>query len=950
MDAYTEAYSKLNEKQKEAVDAIEGPVMVIAGPGTGKTQILTLRIAHILANTDTDPSAILALTFTDAGVTAMRKRLKTFIGPDAYRVRIHTYHSFAESLVKEYGSYLPRLDGGVLVDEVDQREVLERAFDSVSVPKLVTRANPYRAMSEVVAFIQNAKRELFSPERLHVEYEAEKKHIESLPDFVHEKGAHKGKIKGPYIKALERIDKNLQATKVYEAYEKIMVDEGKYDFEDLLLDVVGALKKHEDFKRSVQEDIHYFLADEHQDANATQNELLLELADFHEEPNVFVVGDEKQAIYRFQGADLDTFLRLKDRYPSARVIVLDTNYRSTSEILDTAHALIEKAPIPDQSLRKRLVAHKGNGPTVSMCAAQTVGEELSHIVHTISKWHDEGAAYEDIAILVQKNADAFPVGNALSKANIPYTIFAREDLLSHPFTQLFFDLIRGILTGSPEALARGVFVPGVSKTNTERISYIEALRSGKPHPLKDLQEKITEYMRLHPASRSVPYLIQELGIVGGIASRGDGQELYEILEAILQDVERFAQVHRGATVEAYLARVDRIKMHGLSVLSRTKKGIGVNILTAHGSKGLEFPYVYIPFVNDARYGKKKGKELTIPGSYEQEEHDARRLLYVALTRAEKAAVLSYALKAPTGRDDEPSRFIQDIEILLENVAPEGKPLPLIAPHESKSLIDPAFIRERLAAYGISATAYGNYKSSPWKYFFKNILRLPESKGPTLVYGSAIHTALEEVGKNVFAQESIDFEKAHQAFISVVEKSDLEASDKEKLLQGAMESIQGYVTQATFGTEGKVEYDVSVPLEIRGVGEVVIRGKLDRIDILGGNAVRVIDYKTGRSKTEGEIRGTTQSSDGSYYVQLLFYALLLKHSDKDRFDMKEGVFEFVEKDPSGKYVSRAFTPSQKEVDAFEEELIADIADIANGAFFDAPVPEEYESLARFFIDQ
>ena len=955
MSVFYEAYKSLNKDQKEAVDAIEGPVMVIAGPGTGKTQILTLRIANILRSTDTPPEGILALTYTDAGVHAMRERLVSFIGAEAYKVRIHTYHSFALSLVHEYGEYLPRLRDGMLIDEVDQRAVLEEVFDSVSVPLLSTRFNPYRGIGVVARFIEEAKRELYTPSRLRESYEKEEARIRGADDFMHTKGAHAGKIRSEYVKALSRIEKNMQAVLVYEAYEELLAKKGQYDFQDVLLEVVAALVNEEVFRQMVQEQFLYILADEHQDANATQNEILLQIASFHESPNIFVVGDEKQAIYRFQGADLDTFLTLKERYPGARIILLETNYRSTQEVLDTAHALIQGAPIPDPTLRKELIAHQGGGAKVSIYAAEDYEHEVKGVVGFIEDKVRGGVAHSDIAVLVRTNKDAFPIAHACARAGIPYTVRVKENVLEHPFGTLFIHLLRGVWDLDAVSLGQGVFVPGVC--DEERFSVIGGLGKGFKElstqtGTKEFAKRIEilhEESRVFPAARAIPHIVSSLDIVGGIGKRSDAVELYEVLEALLADVERFTNIHGSVSLGAYLDRIERIKLHDLAVVAKQKVMRGVQIMTAHSSKGLEFPYVVIPFATDARYGKKRAAELAIPGSMVQEDHDERRLLYVALTRAKNEALITYAKKSTVGREELPTRFLHDMESLLEAVSFEVPTLPLIPEKVETTFLEPSFIRERLLSHGISATAYGNFKASPWKYFVRNLLRLPEGKSVPLIYGSAVHKALEAVGKEVFAGGEVDAKKAKEAFEAYMEHAPLTKKEREEYIPQGISLLEGYLNQATFPSEGKTEYVVSVPLEVSELGEVTIRGTLDRIDIISGKQVRVLDYKTGKVKSENEIRGLVGSKDPSYYIQLLFYALLLKY-DPHGYHMEEGVIEFVEPNQTGKYVSRTFAISNEELVSFEEELKRDLLAIANGTFLNVPPTEDYEAIAMMLAPQ
>jgi len=332
-------YQELNSAQRVAVDNIDGPVIVVAGPGTGKTQMLTLRIANILCLTDTAPEQILALTFTESGVLAMRRRLLAFIGERAYRVPIHTFHGFCNSVIARFADHFPQFVGSSAISDIDRILLMQGVFDEIRPEHLHSFRNPYYYVPKALSSISECKRENISPNELLKRTEVRLDEIRSASDYVHTKGVHKDKVRGEYKKEEEQLARVLDLSLIYGAYEKAMTEKESYDYDDMILAVVHALETDADLKLILQEEYQYLLADEYQDGNGAQNRVLELLADFHPNPNIFVVGDPDQAIYRFQGASLANFERFKDLYPSTKRITLIENYRSPQVILNLAHKL-----------------------------------------------------------------------------------------------------------------------------------------------------------------------------------------------------------------------------------------------------------------------------------------------------------------------------------------------------------------------------------------------------------------------------------------------------------------------------------------------------------------------------------------------------------------------------------------------------------------------------------
>lgn len=250
-------YKKLNEKQRQAVDAIDGPVIVIAGPGTGKTSILTLRIANILRRTDTSPENILALTFTESGVHSIRKKLVETMGPMGYRVPIHTFHSFCNDVIKSFPQEFPRIIGAQHVTDVDQIGIIEHLILSSDIESLKPVGSPLYYLTDILSFIKELKREDTSPGMYRKHIAKFKNNLESLDDLRHEKGAYKGEIKGAYKPLFRKIENSVEFAMLYEKYQAELEERRLYDFEDMIIEVLRELRENKNLLLELQETYQY---------------------------------------------------------------------------------------------------------------------------------------------------------------------------------------------------------------------------------------------------------------------------------------------------------------------------------------------------------------------------------------------------------------------------------------------------------------------------------------------------------------------------------------------------------------------------------------------------------------------------------------------------------------------------------------------------------------------
>lgn len=334
-------YQKLNNQQKLAVDTIEGPVMVVAGPGTGKTQILAMRIANILRETQVNPSNILCLTFTNSGVQAMKNRLLQIIGPASYQIHVHTFHSFCNEVINSYPEKFLTAKKLNQLTDLEQIQIIQDILQKNNYKDIKPFKAPFHYQHAIIQSIKNLKEENISPDKYKELIEKELAAFDQIEDLYHEKGAYKGRMKAKYETYKTDLQKNLELADIYDKYQTTIRDNGKYDFSDMILFVINAFENDPEILATYQERYQYILVDEYQDTNSGQNKIVELIGSFYDNPNIFVVGDDEQSIFRFQGASLENILFFKETYPETKIIVLENNYRSIQKILDVSRAVIQ---------------------------------------------------------------------------------------------------------------------------------------------------------------------------------------------------------------------------------------------------------------------------------------------------------------------------------------------------------------------------------------------------------------------------------------------------------------------------------------------------------------------------------------------------------------------------------------------------------------------------------
>lgn len=975
-ETFDESYQRLNPAQKEAVDSIEGPVMVVAGPGTGKTQILTLRIANILRKTDAEPKNILALTFTESGVISMRRRLAETVGSPAYSVVISTFHGFCNDIITNYPEEFPRIIGSQNITEVDQIEVVRGILETLPLQELTPFGDPFYYLRAIVSRLNELKREGVPPETFANFVADEERLFGEIPDLRHVKGPHVGKMKGEYQKLERKIRKNKELASIYAEYRKRLEEERRYDYSDMIMEVLSALTRNADLLLTLQEQHQYLLVDEHQDTNNAQNRILELLANFHPNPNLFIVGDEKQAIFRFQGASLENFNYFRTLYPEAKLIALTENYRSSQAILDSAESLLA-GPAP-------LVSRTGHPPhKVRVFAFSKPEVETYFLAADIKARIGSGTAPEDIAILYRDNRDAFPIAHMFERTGIPFVIESDQDILRDPEVRKLILLLKAANEfGADAPFMEAIHIDFLGIPPLDAWKLIDHATRGKvsvldiardaaalgrigleaPNTVHEFYRKLSGWAT---AARNA-YLpeffesvVRESGFLAHTLGSENPVESLARLAAFFDEVRELVEKHREYRLAEFLTYLGMLEEHGILVkrpLIGNRAG-RVRLMTAHRSKGLEFTHVYLAGAADGHWGNKRKPELLplIERAYSLSGgevgatsalDDERRLFYVALTRAKRTVTITYARANSEGREQLPCVFLEELRSELTEVGDpataeaefaERREIVFSAPStKAVAVKDTEFVRDLFISNGLSITALNNYLACPWRYFYTNLLRIPKAKSKHQMYGTAVHEALRDFFTNV-KDRILPKEFLLTAFESHLLRQPLTKRDFTESLAKGSASLGGYYDRYRDDWRVNVLTEFSVP-GVFLAPDVRLTGKVDKIEFIGAGAeVNVVDYKTGRPKTRGTIEGSTKSAsrrtNGDIKRQLVFYNLLLDLYEEGRYHMVSGEIDFVEPDEQKRYRKEQFIITPEEVEEVKALTLTTAAEILSLAFWE-----------------
>lgn len=915
-------YQKLNDAQKQAVDTIEGPVMVIAGPGTGKTQTLGMRVANILKKTQMRPSNILCLTFSLSGATAMRDRLRLLIGADAYGVTVQTIHGFCQSVIDQHPMVFEEFSMKEQLSDLAKYREMNAIIDAL-LPNtsLINPKDPYSRDGDILSRISQVKREGKTVGDL-------EKALEAFDSEMSTKSKEGTKA---HEKNLLAVKKFADFIEIFKRYQAMLETTGRYDYDDMILFVLKALREEDWLLASLQERYQYILVDEFQDTNGAQWGLIDRLTSYDalpHEPNLFVVGDDDQAIYRFQGANLQNMLSFHTRFPNAPIIPLTVSYRSTQAILDAARSVIDRneerlvGRIP--GLEKLLTAasgEQGNPPQLLLAASDTAEPWL--IADLIEDRLKAGIPSEEIAVLTQTNHELFPLYEVLRSRNIPVVLLGKADLLNHPLVAQALTILSaanfirsdGLLSAAlgcdcfaihPADLGR---IASMARERKESVmDVLLSLDHDAEFPLinrasvlagRDTLLSISQKVASRTVLETVEHTLRDSGLLGTTEQSHDPLDLAAV-EAFFSFVRSRCLERPSYSFKDFMIDLNFYAdpEYGQVRLSYSLPHLvteGVQLMTAHQSKGKEFEVVILTNFRDGHWDKRRNHSgVSLPEdllfgwgkdqkSFEQHQ-DERRVAFVAMTRAKRELIFVCPKELTVGEKSKavsPSAFFAEAGSLPESQGtlrdPEAASLLL---HPIARLIDAefeAYIRHRLESFQLSATALNRFLRDPQEFLFVDLLEQPqhfdEGTIRSLGYGNAVHWALREWAVSKQKGEDFGIDDLLKAFTwHLAEKSILTDKQREDLTAFGSEALPRYFEQVLADAH-PVIYGVERDYRAR-LGDIPLKGKIDRIDLLSENSgiATVIDYKTGAPKTESQIR------EGDYFRQLAFYSVLLEQGD------------------------------------------------------------------------
>jgi DNA helicase-2/ATP-dependent DNA helicase PcrA len=976
-DDFNKIYSSLNARQKEAVDTIEGPVMVIAGPGTGKTQILGARIGKILLETDAQPENILCLTYTDAGVVAMRKRLLGFIGPDAYKVNIYTFHAFCNDIIQENLSLFEKtsLDP---ISELESIELFKTLIDCFpkNHPLKRYRGDVYFEIKNLQSLFSIMKREGWTADFISAHID---QYLADLPNreaFVY-KRAYKqfkaGDLKENKIEEeKEKMEKLRAAVMEFNRFQQLMRKKNRYDFDDMINWVIKAFSKEKHLLLRYQEQFQYILVDEYQDTSGTQNRLVELLISYWEKPNVFVVGDDEQRIYRFQGANVENMLEFAGRYQQYLLtVVLTDNYRSIQPILDISKTLIdqneERLVNQINNLSKTLTAsnqriNKLTRPPVFR-EYETQRQEMIHIVLEAEKLLQQGVPPGKIGIIYKENKYGEELTRYFKQKNIPVFSKRRLNILELPLAQKIILLFKYLAAehdipyGGDEMLFEILHFDwfhiahaeiaklsvevadkkfSEHKTSIRKLLYDkintpprDLFSQGLPESLKDAGKAI-EQLVSDVSNLTLQHLfesiIQRAGVLKFILQDPDKHWHLQVLTGLFDFVKEETRRNTLLTLDEMVNTIMLMEKEGISLplvqVSGSEKGI--NLMTAHGSKGLEFEYVFFAGCNASNWEKKRnpGGGYHFPDTMfasqpqHKEEEELRRLFYVALTRAEQHLLVSYSRFKNDGKELEPSMFIAEIQhqhhLPAEQVFIDT---PLLsefaalqfaaaqAPEIDHSEAD--FITRILEKFVMNVTALNNYLKCPLQFYFNNLVRVPSGKSEATEFGSAVHDALQKLFEKMQADESKQFPDK-QTFIKDFEwymhrhRESFTKEQFERRMEYGYEVLNNYYDTYVHNWNKIIVVERTIRNVV--VKEVPLKGKLDKLEFDGKN-VNVVDYKTGDiDKAREKLKPPYEKNPngGDYWRQAVFYKILVDNFEQKSWKVVSTEFDFIEPDKKKQY--------------------------------------------------
>ena len=940
-----------NKKQKEAIDITEGPVMLLAGPGTGKTYTLTKRVEKMLSK-GIEPENILCLTFSDAASNEMKTRLIEKIGMNASGVNVSTYHSFCMDIIKQNPGDFELIDGFQMADDITKQALLKECIDEYSKNNKIEFlkdkwGNKYFYIQSIISAIETLKRERTTKEEFF-------DNIENLPSwapylnelYVEKKEREqKGKLVPTFLNKVDSQERKIGKAKefysIFEIYKKKLNENNLIDYSDMINFVLDKMESDERFLKETTKDYKYVLVDEYQDTSKVQNALIFNILKGAGHDNVFVVGDDDQIIYSFQGARCTNLSDFLSVYQNSKVICLEENRRSTQTILDFAQLLIENDKLrltnhPDFNIEKKLIAKNekiiAKDEKINFNVYSETLQEQNDITEKIASLIKNGTKPSEIAILTRKNDSLENYARLLGQKNIPYKLSKQKNALDVPaFIITYFylkilsnafleqDKLFALLSNEPfkikdDDLANLLILSRKTNDNWYKIlaDNLDTVFSKSEEIKKflDIYSQLRSKKSYTPLMSFIYETITKTGILEYfINSNEEKFENTSAIQRLIDEARSYSLIHKTSTLDDFISHLDSYNKSNIKIElpKNTYQNNAVQLLTYHGSKGREFEYVFMPELTSKMFekGTNPGGELELPikksvfSEDKETNKDAElvRLLFVGITRAKFALYLSYS-NSIEGKSQTATKYIANLFPKADNLVKnkifeidENLKIFELYKNMKVEFIEGKYkneLLERTSNLIISQTSLNKYLNCPLSYFYSDILKVPVFIEDTdiLSYGSSIHRSIDimtkEAVKNGFWGKK---EEMIEIFKNTMNGLEFSSSDKkEELIERGVNSINKNFNKFI---EADPKYILSAEYKMqKEYGGATLKGFADRISTDNEGKINIFDFKTGSYKKV--------KPDEDYYNQLRFYKFLYESINPNK-KVKETSLIFFEED-------------------------------------------------------